>query len=314
MKYLIVVCVVIALLLLFLWHMIGKMFLSNLARKNPGEEFSANIDVSFYQNSPVRKMADDGMEYMKTLPQEDVYITSKDGLKLHGILFNTAPHTKNYVLGIHGFQSHALNEFAPHIAYYEKKGFNMLLVDDRAHGYSEGDFITMGIKDRLDCVAWAQYLVKRFGEESKIILHGVSMGGATVLSASGESDLPKQVIGTISDCGFSSVSEALYFQMKSLFHVSSRSLVHVCAWFAKHKAHFDFNEAAPIEQVKHAKVPILFVQGEIDHIVPAWMAKDLYEACSSKKKLILVPNASHAESIAIDTKAYHDGIEEVFHI
>ena len=314
MKYIILLLIVAILVILFVFHMTGKMFLRNLKRKNPGEEFSANIDVSFYEHSPVRAMAQKGKEYMETLPCEDIYIKSRDGLKLHGMLFMQNPNSHRFLLGIHGFQSHAYDEFAPHFKYFEEKGFNMLLVDDRAHGYSEGDYITMGVKDRFDCVDWAKYIVERFGNEAQILLHGVSMGGASVLSASGEDDLPKQVIGTISDCGFSSVSEALYFEMKAFFHVTSKTLVRVCAWYAKHKAHFLFDDGEPIKQVQHAKVPILFVQGDIDHIVPAWMATKLYEACSSKKKLVMVANASHAESIAIDTKAYHDGIEEMFGI
>lgn len=293
---------------------IENMFLHNLQRKNPGEEFSADIDVSFYQNSPVIDMAEQGLAYMEIVQKEDVYIDSYDHLKLHATLFPIENHPKKFVIGIHGFQSHALNEFAPHIQFYHSLGFSMLLVDDRAHGYSEGDYITMGVKDRLDCIAWAQYLVKRYGQDVQIILHGVSMGGATVLSASGEASLPKQVIGTISDCGFTSVEEALNVQIKNLFHIPSSFIVQVCKSVALYRAKFDFDEAKPIEQVKHSKVPILFVQGSEDRIVPSYMAEKLYEACSTKKKLLLVENANHAESIAMDTKAYHDAICELFQI
>ena len=308
---------VVALLLIgfvLLCRMIGKNFLGNLHRKAPGEKFNANIDISFYVNGPLPKIAAAGMEYMKTLPHEDVYITSEDGLKLHGTLFPAPDNGKKYVIGIHGFQSHAWNEYAPHIEFYRSIGFGMLLPDDRAHGESEGEYITMGVKDRRDCISWAKYLVERFGEDTKILLHGVSMGGATVLSASGEADLPSQVLGTVSDCGFSSARESFACQIERLYHIPPAFIVRVCQWYAKHKAGFDFMEARPIDQVRHAKVPILFVQGKDDVMVPEFMARKLYEACSSEKKLLVVENANHAESIALDPEGYHEGIHELFHI
>ena len=295
-------------------RMIGKNFLGNLHRKAPGEKFNANIDISFYVNGPLPKIAAAGMEYMKTLPHEDVYITSEDGLKLHGTLFPAPDNGKKYVIGIHGFQSHAWNEYAPHIEFYRSIGFGMLLPDDRAHGESEGEYITMGVKDRRDCISWAKYLTERFGEDTKILLHGVSMGGATVLSASGEADLPSQVFGTVSDCGFSSAKESFECQIQSLYHIPAAFPVRVCQWYAKHRAGFDFMEARPIDQVRHAKVPILFVQGKDDVMVPEFMARKLYEACSSEKKLLVVENANHAESIALNPDGYHEAIHQLFHI
>ena len=294
---------------------VGDNFLRNLRRKKPGEQFNEDIDVSFYLNGPLPKLAKAEMAYMETLPHEDVYITSEDGLKLHATLFPAPDGRKQYVIGIHGFQSHAWNEFAPHIRFYRSIGFGMLLPDDRAHGESEGAYVTMGVKDRRDCICWAGYLTERFGQDTKLLLHGVSMGGATVLSASGEPDLPSQVIGVVSDCGFSSAKESFACQIESLYHVPPALLVRICQWYALHRAGFDFTEARPVDQVRNAKVPILFVQGEDDVMVPEFMAHKLYEACGSpEKKLLVVPHANHAESIAVDPDGYHQAIHQLFGI
>ena len=312
----IVLAAVLILLACFfgLCHKIGSNFLSNLKKKLPGEKFNANIDVSFYLNGPLPKIAEAGMAYMKTLPHEDVYITSEDGLKLHATLFPAPGDSPNYVIGIHGFQSHAWNEFAPHIEFYRSIGFGMLLPDDRAHGESEGQYVTMGVKDRRDCISWANYLIGRFGTDTRLLLHGVSMGGATVLSASGEKDLPSQVLGVVSDCGFTSARESFECQIQSLYHISPKFPVRVCQWYALHRAGFNFMEARPIDQVRHAKVPILFIQGAEDVMVPEFMAHKLYEACSSQKKLLVVEHANHAESIAFDPDGYHQAIHQLFHI
>lgn len=306
--------ILIAVIFLLLCHMIGKNFLENLRKRKPGEPFNTNIDVSFYTNGPLHKVAEKGLCYMKTLPHEDVYITSEDGLKLHGTLFPAENSSDKFVIGIHGFQSKPWNEYAPHIEFYRMKGYGMLLPDDRAHGESEGDYVTMGVKDRRDCIAWAEYLVTRFGEDTEILLHGVSMGGATVLSASGEKDLPEQVKGVISDCGFSSVKESFCNQIYSLYHIPPEFPVGVCQWFAKHKAGFDFMEARPVDQVKKAKVPVLFVQGRDDVMVPYYMAEKLYEACGAEKKLLIIDHANHAESIAVDPIAYRKAICELFNM
>ena len=312
-----IVLAVIALLAIgfcALCRKIGSNFLRNLKRKKPGEKFNEDIDVSFYLNGPLPKLAQAGIAYMEKLPHEDVYTTSEDGLKLHATLFPAPDGANRYVVGIHGFQSHAWNEFAPHIEFYQSIGFGMLLPDDRAHGESEGEYVTMGVKDRRDCISWVRYLADRFGGDTKVLLHGVSMGGATVLSASGESDLPAQVIGVVSDCGFSSAKESFECQIQSLYHIPAAFPVRVCQWYAKHRADFDFNEARPIDQVRHAKVPILFIQGADDVMVPEFMAHKLYEACSSEKKLLVVEHANHAESIALDPEGYHRAIHELFRI
>ena len=283
----IILGIVIVLLVGFLavCRMIGNNFTRNLKHKEPDEEFSADIDISFYTNGPLPKIAEEGMAYME-----------------------------NFVIGVHGFQSHAWNEFAPHIKFYRSVGFGMLLVDDRAHGDSEGEYVTMGVKDRRDCICWAEYLVKRFGTDTKILLHGVSMGGATVLSASGEKDLPQQVQGVISDCGFTCVKDSFSYQIASMYHIPPAFPVRVCQWYALHKAGFDFAEARPVDQVRNAGVPILFVQGKDDIMVPEYMVHRLYEACSSEKKLLIVEHANHAESIALNPEAYHQAIRSLFHI
>ena len=290
------------------------MFLGDIKHKNPEKKLSTENEASFPKNSPVIDLVDEGIDFIKTIHQEDVYITSVDGLKLHAIFLPADGVPGKFVIGIHGFQSNALNEFAPHVSYYHSRGFSMLLPDNRGHGYSEGEYITMGIKERLDCISWANYLVSRFGPDIKILLHGVSMGASAVLSASGEKKIPQQVFGVVSDCGYTCIKDILRIQLRNFMYVPTALPVAVCQWYAKHRAGFDFNEARPIDQVKKAKVPILFIQGDMDVLIPCYMARDLYNACSSNKELLIVDYANHAESIAMDSYGYHKAMKELFGI
>ena len=265
----------------------------------------------YYKQMPHYLASQDGRERMKTAEVEDLTLTSRDGLQLHGYFYPAEQESKKFVLFVHGYRSYARAEIAPFFEFYHDSGFNILAVDDRAHAPSEGEYIGFGVLDRLDCVDWAKKLVELHGEDIQILLHGVSMGGATVLSASGEAELPEQVQGVVSDCGFSSAWEIIGYQLKEALHLPAGMLPRLEKVCQK-KAGYDFHEHAAIDQVKQARVPILFVHGELDTMVPVHMARDLYEACTSEKELLLVPEAAHGESIAFAREQYEQTILDFF--
>ena len=268
----------------------------------------------YYIGTPHYKVSQAGLKVMKTMESQDAYITSRDGLKLHAYLFPASEDApKKFVIGIHGYRSYSRPEYAPYIEFYHSQGYSMLLPDDRAHRPSEGDYIGFGVLDRLDCVDWAKYLVETYGDDIEIILHGVSMGGATVCAASGEEDLPVQVKGIISDCAFSSGWDVLCYQLGEMGHLPADKIMPKVEKICEKKAGFNLHDFTAIEQVKKAKVPMLFVQGEKDPLVPPHMAQDLYSACgSAEKRLLMVPEAGHGESIAFAPDQYYELIKELF--
>ena len=267
-----------------------------------------------YVDTPHYKASRAGMALIKTLPCEDVYITSRDGLKLHAYLFPAEQGTQKFVVGIHGYKSYSRPEYGPYIEFYRSLGYSMLLPDDRAHAPSEGKYIGFGVLDRLDCVDWTKYLVERFGPQVEIRLHGVSMGGATVLAASGEAELPQQVKGIVADCGYTSAWNILSYELKEVAHLPVKPFLPWCEVLCRHLAGYDFHSHTPIEQVRHAKVPILFVHGGKDQMVPAFMVQELYDACAAPKKMLLVKEAGHGESIAFAPDEYHQAIRTFFGI
>ena len=267
---------------------------------------------SYYVDTPHYKVSRAGMAVMKELPSEDLYITSRDGLKLHAYLFPAEEPSNKFVIGIHGYKSYSRPEYAPYIEFYRSLGYNMLLPDDRAHRPSEGEYIGFGVLDRLDCIDWAKFVVSTYGEDVEILLHGVSMGAATVLAASGEDDLPNQVRGIVSDCSFTSAWDALHAQLGEMAHLPADLILPPIEKICRKKAGYGFHEFTPIEQVKKARVPILFVQGGKDAMVPPHMVHELYDACASRKRLLFVDEAGHGESIAFAPDEYHQAIIEHF--
>ena len=267
----------------------------------------------FYQDSPHYKVSRAGMEKMKDYVEEDLYLTSRDGLKLHAYYYPNPEPSNKFVISVHGYRSYARPEGAPYIEFYREHGFNVLMVDDRAHAPSEGEYIGFGVLDRLDCVDWAKELVRLYGEDIEILLQGFSMGGATVLSASGEPDLPEQVFGIIGDCGFSNAWDVMHFQLEQM-HAPADWLLPRIEKICEKKAGYNFHDHSALEQVKKAKVPILIVHGGKDTMVPPYMAQELYDAIPGEKRLLQVPEAGHAESIAFAPDEYHQAILEFFHI
>ena len=306
MKIFIIVLIIIAVIIFAAPYLLFHFIFSKPKRSKKVPKY--------YVDTPHYKVSRAGMAFMETIPCEDVYITSRDGLKLHAYLYPAEGNTNKFVLGIHGYKSYARPEFGPYIKFYRSLGYSMLCPDDRAHGPSEGEYIGFGVLDRLDCVDWAKYLVERFGDDVEIRLHGVSMGGATVLAASGEEDLPEQVKGIVADCGYCSAEEILKFEMKEMMHLPSDYLIPRIEKICQKRAGFNFHEHTPIEQVKKAKVPILIVHGEKDPMVPSYMAEKIYSACGSEKQLMVVPEAAHAESIAFAPEEYYKNIHEFFGI
>ena len=259
----------------------------------------------YYVGSPHYIVSRKGMALMKEIDSEDHYRMSEDGLKLHAYLFPAEEGVgKKFLLGIHGYRSYSRPEFGPYIEFYRSLGYTLLLPDDRAHAPSEGNYIGFGVLDRLDCVGWANYIVEKYGEDTEIILHGVSMGAATVLAASGE-NLPAQVKGIVADCGYTSAEAIIKHHFKNSMHLPIWPIYPLCEKICEKRAGFNFHTHTPIQQLEKAKVPMLFVQGGQDKMVPAYMVKELYNACPTEKELLVVEEAGHGESIAFEPDQYH---------
>ena len=230
---------------------------------------------------------------------ENIFLPSYDGLRLHGRLLQQ-PGAKGTILLFHGYRSSWVIDFSIVLPYYFSLGYNLLAVDERAHGESEGTYITFGVRERQDVATWAVYAAMHFGPEHPLILDGLSMGAATVLMAS-DLELPASVRGIIADCGFSSPYEI----MKSVFRAHCRwlpaePLLALTDVFTRLFAGFSLKGASTLDAVAKTKLPILFIHGTGDTFVPCAMTQAAYDACTAPKQLVLVPDAGHGCSYLVD--------------
>lgn len=261
------------------------------------DEVKLANDVEKQMNQNQNKETIKGLNFSeKTKP---MIIISEDSLKLRGQYLDH-DNSHRWVILIHGYKSSNENMMSYSSEYYDN-GYNVVLPDNRAHGKSDGDYIGMGWLDKDDIACWVDWIIEK-DPQAQIILHGVSMGGATVMMASGD-HLP-QVVGYIEDCGYTSVWDIFASELDKRFSLPTFPVLDISNFMAKIKAGYNFKEASSVEQVKKANQPMLFIHGGKDDFVPVEMVYEVYDACASQKELYIVEEAGHAQSKDYDVKAY----------
>lgn len=247
-------------------------------------------------------------EAMLSEKHSDEWLMSADGLRLHATWFPQG-ECKKIVICFHGYTSQGMKDYLGLSGYYLKNGYSMLLVDERAHGESEGKYIGFGCLDRIDALKWINWVLRKCGEDVEILLHGTSMGGATVLMMS-SLELPEQVKGIVSDCAFTSPKEVFSHVLKSMYHLPAFPVMNISDFLNKRLAGYGLDECNAAREVKKAKVPILFIHGSGDTFVPYSMCETMYENCASSKKKLIIEGAAHAECYYKDTDAYENALTE----
>lgn len=182
-------------------------------------------------------------------------------------------------------------------------------LDSLRYGSSEGEYIGFGCLDRKDALKWIDWVIKKYGGDVEILLHGISMGGSTVLMASGL-ELPPQVKGIISDCGFTSPKEVFTHVLKTMYHLPTFPVMQGAELINKRLAGYGMDECNARREVAKAKVPILFIHGSKDTFVPTRMCQEIYDCCASPKKILIVEGAAHGESYFKNMKAYEKALDE----
>lgn len=280
----------------------GAYYAYRIAFFSPPREGEKKPAIKSAQYDPYREEMRRIYRQMCDKPYEPVTVVSYDGLKLFGRYY----HVKDGApldIGFHGYRSSSMIDFSGGSELSFQMGHNLLLVDQRSQGRSEGRTITFGIQERQDLLKWVEYAVDRFGADVKILLYGVSMGGTTVLMAS-ELDLPENVKGIVADCPFASPLEII-------LHVGKNKpfpawLIRPFAiWGAKIFGGFDLTETDARKAVKHTRVPILIIHGEDDRFVPHEMS-DLVQYNPEMIQRFTIPDAAHGISYLVDTPRYKE--------
>ena len=245
-----------------------------------------------------------------------------DGLKAEGILKDTTivgyrdfkvhacyvpakdPATANgTAIVVHGYgDNHFVFLYLVRM-YRDELNYNVLFPDLQYHGYSEGDHIQMGWYDRLDVEKWIEVAHGIFRDDF-MVLHGVSMGGATVMMTSGD-PLPPYVRCFVEDCGYASVVLQFNNNRKQSFAFIPADVLQSASLVTRKKYGWGFWEASSMDQLAKCDRPMLFIHGTADDFVPLDHVYKNYDAkTQGYKELYLVEGAVHANSFAKDPAMY----------
>ena len=296
----------IILILLLLLAILASVYIFKICfhatNEAPNDPYAKSNNPQFLE---VEEKVYDNMRRMDEVPYETVSVKSFDGLTLRGHYYHLKDGAPVTIM-FHGYRSTPLRDCALAFHLARKLGMNVLTVDQRAHGKSEGHVITLGIWERRDCLSWIRYINNRFGNDIPIILFGLSMGAATVIMATAL-PISDNVQCVIADCPYSSPSEILKALCRE-HKIPVKIVSPLISLAARVFGGFDINQASAVEAAGVSPVPILLLHGEEDFFVPCDMSAVIHEASNGCTRLATFLEAGHGLSYIINPKRYETAV------
>lgn len=247
------------------------------------------------------RQINEGKQYWQTKMTEEITLTSK-GETLVARVFETNTESNQWIIAVHGYRSNGERDMSYMVKKLNELGYNLLIPDLRSHGKSEGNIIGMGWLDRLDLALWMERLIEK-RPDCAIVLFGGSMGGATVMMASGD-NLPSNVKGIVSDCGYTSVGTQFKEMLTGAMKLPAFPVMNFANLFAKVKVGYSLNEASSVKQLAKNSLPALFIHGTADKFVPYAMMAENANATQGYVETLTIPNAPHLSSWIYDETLY----------
>lgn len=228
-----------------------------------------------------------------------ISVSTLDGLRLIGHTYEQNSPTDKWVIIVHGYQS-SENRSKIYGAGFYKLGYNVLTYSLRGHKPSEGKYITMGDKDSEDLMSFINLIIKE-NPKAQIALHGTSMGGATVLNASGKI-LSENVKAIIDDCGYADLWKIFKKELRLRFNLPSFPVLYMANIMGNIKSNITISSIKPIEEVKKSAIPIMFIHTTGDDFVPVSDTYLMYDAKEQGyKEKYIINGFGHADAVFADS-------------
>ena len=314
LKIIIAILLILILLGVGLTEVIGNYFVNYaIARSGAGgdrkisQESTIEVlgeDEKIIENN--KKIAKENSEkWSESIQQKQVEVKANDNITLRGTEYLNQEETNKWTIILHGYRSNPSSVLTIG-EHFSEKGYNVLIPSMRACADSEGEYVGMGWLDKEDLKCWINLIIEE-NKNAEIILHGSSMGAATVLMASGD-ELPANVKNIIADSGYTSVWDIFASEAKARFNLPEFPVLNMFQIVANRKAKYDIKEASALEQVKKSKTPILFIHGDKDDFVPEYMCEKLYDATNCKKEKLIIHGAGHTDGKYREPEKYYNTI------
>ena len=288
-----------------------KLVTVALDRKQPkaSAKSAGRLSGNGGQSKQYAKTLTAAAEALKNSECETVETTAYDGIKLVGHL-RRCETEKRLIIAMHGWRSSWTADFGAISDFWYDSGCTVLYAEQRGQGASGGEYMGFGLTERYDCLEWTRWANENGYADIPIYLCGVSMGASTVLMAAGL-ELPENVHGIIADCGFTSPHAIWKHVVNNNLHLHYGVFTAAVANdVCKKKIRIGAGEYSSTDAMRGCKVPVLFIHGTDDRFVPIEMTYENYKACTTPKRLLVVPGAEHSMSYLIDKEAYEKTVKE----
>lgn len=270
------------------------------------ESYAAQVQTSDIKENR-QSSIQETKEWLSGAASQKRSIESFDGYRLIAEEFPAQEESHKWVLLLHGYTGWK-EEMYPFALWYHNQGFRVLVPDLRCQGESEGDFIGMGWTDHFDGMQWIQEILKQ-DSDAEIVLHGQSMGASTALIMSGDVSLSEHVKAVVSDCAYTDAYSMFGDKAKAWFGLPAFPLVDSACLMLRLRGGYDLKDASALAAVEKSHVPTLFIHGDSDAMISVQMTRELYEAASCEKEILIVKGAGHAQSQDKDPDTYYGTIE-----
>lgn len=239
------------------------------------------------QFAPVADVLRAARDELDRLPRETAEITACDGAVLRGEYYRRG--ADRTVLLFHGYRACAMLNCGVQAAAFARRGWNVLLIDQRAHGRSGGERTLLGLRERRDVIAWTEWAAAQPGVKA-LAVYGVSMGAASAAYASDTLD-PEKVRALILDCGFLSPYSQMSGDCRAR-HLPTPVLMPLIRLLVRLFYGEDLAESVT-EHLKRSAIPAMFFHGTADLTVPYEDGRTAYEACEAPKAFFTGEGAGH---------------------
>jgi len=234
-------------------------------------------------------------ESMEMRKRERMELINRRGQRLVGYYYPCGDKPSDKLAFIvHGYRASHAEAAGVICQMYLDRGFDVFGCDHIASGESEGEFISFDYYETQDCLEWLDLLTEKFGSELSVVLHGFSMGGATVMKMSDQ--VGENVKFIVEDSGFSNAVELIDRSFGPLFPVIKLLNRLICG--------FDIHETDVRPHLKRSRLPILFVHGGADPLVPYHMGEELYDMYKGEKDSLFIPGGLHVEAAYYNRDEY----------